>query len=154
MRHLIHSTDHRLTLWDFLVCLFCFDLFLRLSAEWRICSGQDRGSGLHMLLKFLIFWLVAERLGAGSCLAQSAASISPSQVQGLRGGWKREGFSHTFLYLMAKMVKNQPSLQERRVWLPDREDPLEKAVATQCCLGIPWTDKPDGLQLMRLQRVG
>ena len=41
---------------------------------------------------------------------------------------------------MAQMVKKQPSLQERRVQSLDQEDPLEKAMATHCCLGNP-TDR-------------
>ena len=41
---------------------------------------------------------------------------------------------------MAQMVKNQPSLQERRVQSLDQEDSLEKAMAAHCCLGNP-TDR-------------
>jgi len=51
------------------------------------------------------------------------------------------------------MVKNQLAVQETWVW----EDPLEKEMATHSSIlawRIPWTEKPGGLQFMRLQRVG
>ena len=43
-----------------------------------------------------------------------------------------------------------------RVQSPDREDPLEKEMATHSSIlawRIPWTEKPGGLQSMGLQRV-
>ena len=39
----------------------------------------------------------------------------------------------------------------------DREDPLEKEMATHSSIlawRIPWTEEPDGLWPMELQRVG
>ena len=46
-----------------------------------------------------------------------------------------------------------------QMWIqsPGQEDPLEKEMATHSsilALDIPWTEKPDGLQSMGLQRVG
>ena len=43
-----------------------------------------------------------------------------------------------------------------RVQSLGREDPLEKGMATYSILAwrIPWTEKPGGLQSMRLQRIG
>ena len=38
-----------------------------------------------------------------------------------------------------------------------REDPLEEEMATHFCIlawKIPWTEEPDGLQSMVLQKVG
>ena len=55
------------------------------------------------------------------------------------------------------MVKNLPALQETGVQSLDREDPLEKGMATHSSilvLRIPWTEEPGGLQSMGLRRVG
>ena len=41
--------------------------------------------------------------------------------------------------------------------IPGREDPLEKEMATHSSIlawRIPWTEEPDRLQSMGLQRVG
>ena len=51
-------------------------------------------------------------------------------------------------------VKNLPAMQETRVRSLGREDPLEKGMATHSSIlawRIPWTEKPGGLQFMRLQ---
>ena len=60
------------------------------------------------------------------------------------------------------MVKNPPANagdirdEDMRVRSLDWEDPLEKEMATHSSIlawRIPWTEKPGGLQSMRLQRV-
>ena len=46
------------------------------------------------------------------------------------------------------MVKNLPAMQEARVRLLGREDPLEKETATLSTIlawRIPWTEEPDRL---------
>ena len=43
------------------------------------------------------------------------------------------------------MVKNPPTKQEMQVQSLGQEDPLEKETATHS-MGIPWTEKPGGLQ--------
>ena len=48
------------------------------------------------------------------------------------------------------MVKNPPTKQETWVQSLGQEDPLEKETATHS-MGIPWTEKPGGLQSMGLQ---
>ena len=51
---------------------------------------------------------------------------------------------------MAQMVKNLPAMQKTLGW----EDPLEKGMATHSRIlawGIPWTEKPGGLQSMGSQ---
>ena len=58
--------------------------------------------------------------------------------------------------LVAQMVKNPPAMQE--TWLRSLGwgDPLEKRMATHASIlawRIPWTEEPEGLQSMRLQRV-
>ena len=53
------------------------------------------------------------------------------------------------------MVKNPPVMKETQVWSLDREDPLEKEMATHSSLlawRIPWTEEPGGLRPMELQK--
>ena len=55
---------------------------------------------------------------------------------------------------MAQMVKNMPQVLETQVQFLDREDPLEKGMATHSSIiarRIPWTEEPGGLQSMGLQ---
>ena len=59
--------------------------------------------------------------------------------------------------LVAQTVKRLPTMPETRVRTLDREDLLEKEMATHSSIlacRIPWTEEPAGLQSMRLQRVG
>ena len=57
------------------------------------------------------------------------------------------------------MVKNPPAteeMQETRVQLLGREDPLEQEMATHSSIlagKIPWTEEPGGLQSVGSQRV-
>ena len=54
------------------------------------------------------------------------------------------------------MVKHLPAMQETQVWFLGWEDPLEKEMAihsSTLAWKIPWTEKPDRLQSMGLQRV-
>ena len=56
--------------------------------------------------------------------------------------------------LVAQMVKNLPAMQEMLVRSLDREDPLEKGMATHSSTHawrIAWTEEPGGLQPMGLQ---
>ena len=58
---------------------------------------------------------------------------------------------------MAQMVKNLPAMQETQVKSLGWEDPLEEEVAIHSTIlawRIPWTEEPDRLQSMGLQRVG
>ena len=60
------------------------------------------------------------------------------------------------MHLVAQMVKNPPAMQETQVWTLGLEDPLEKGMATHSSIPawrIPWTEEPDGLQSMGLQKV-
>ena len=55
------------------------------------------------------------------------------------------------------MVKNLPAMQETWVQSLGWEDPLEKGMATRSSIlawRIPWAEEPDGLQSMRLHRIG
>ena len=55
------------------------------------------------------------------------------------------------------MIKNLSANQETWVQSLDREDLLEKEMATYSSIlawKIPWTEEPFGLQFMGLQRVG
>ena len=62
-----------------------------------------------------------------------------------------------FKGLVAQMVKNLPATQETQVQFLDRDNPLEKELATHSSIlawGIPWTEEPGGLQFMGSQKVG
>ena len=55
------------------------------------------------------------------------------------------------------MVKRLPAMWETRVRSLDREDPLEKGMATHSSIlawRIPWTEEPGGLQSTGSQKVG
>jgi len=58
--------------------------------------------------------------------------------------------------LVAQTVKNLPAMQETQVQSLGQEDPLEKGMATHSSIlawKIPWTEEPEGLLSMGLQRV-
>ena len=58
---------------------------------------------------------------------------------------------------MGQVVKNLTTTQETQLPSLDREDPLEKGMATHSRIlvcRIPWTEEPGGLKSMGLQRVG
>ena len=55
------------------------------------------------------------------------------------------------------MVKRLPAIQETRARFLGQEDPLLKEMAihsSTLAWKIPWTEEPDRLQSMGLQRVG
>ena len=55
------------------------------------------------------------------------------------------------------MVKSLPAVRETWVQSLDREDLLEKEMATHSSIlvwKIPWMEEPGQLQFMGLQRVG
>ena len=55
------------------------------------------------------------------------------------------------------MVKSLPAMQETWVQTLGCKDPLEKGTAAHSSIlawSVPWTEGPDGLQSMVLQRVG
>ena len=58
---------------------------------------------------------------------------------------------------MAQMVKSLPAVWETWVQFLGWENPLEKERATHSSIltqSIPWTEEPDGIQVMGSQRVG
>ena len=58
---------------------------------------------------------------------------------------------------MAQIVKCLPTMQETQVQSLDREDLLEKEMATHSTIlawKIPWTEEPGRLQSMESQKVG
>ena len=58
---------------------------------------------------------------------------------------------------MPQLVESLPAVWETWVQSLDQEDPLEKEMATHSSVlawKIPWTEEPDRLQSMSLQRVG
>ena len=60
---------------------------------------------------------------------------------------------------MAQQVKNPPAMQETQeteVGSLGWDEPLEKDMATHSSTlswEVPWTEEPDGLQFMGLQRI-
>ena len=59
--------------------------------------------------------------------------------------------------LVAQEVKNLPIKGMTQVRSLGQVDPLEKGMATHSSIlawRIPWTEEPDALQFMGLQRVG
>ena len=59
--------------------------------------------------------------------------------------------------LIARLVKNLPAVQETRVRLLGRDDPLEKETATLSRIlawEIPWTEEPGRLQSIESQKSG
>ena len=57
---------------------------------------------------------------------------------------------------MAQTVKNLAAMQETWVRSLSQKDPLEKGMATHSSIlawQIPWTEEPDRLQSVELQRV-
>ena len=68
-----------------------------------------------------------------------------------------QNYEWLYLFLMAQMVKRLPAMWETRGQFLGWEDPLEKEMATHTSTfawKIPWTEEPDRLQSMGLQRVG
>ena len=58
--------------------------------------------------------------------------------------------------MVAQMVKHLTTMQETQVQYLDREDPLEKEMATHSSIlawRIPWTEEPGGLQSMGSQEL-
>ena len=58
---------------------------------------------------------------------------------------------------MAERLKHLPAMWETRVRSLDREDPLEKEMATHSSIlawRIPWMEEPGRLQSTGSQRVG
>ena len=55
------------------------------------------------------------------------------------------------------MAKNLPAMWEMPVGSLNRENPLEKSMATHSSIlawRTPWTEEPGGLQTIGLQTVG
>ena len=60
-------------------------------------------------------------------------------------------------FQVTQVVKNLPALRETLVRSLHWKDPLEKEMAAHSGIlawEIPWTEEPEGLQSMGLQRVG
>ena len=58
--------------------------------------------------------------------------------------------------LVAQILKHLPAVQETQVQSLGQDNPLEKEMATHSSIlawKIPWSEEPDRLQSMGLQRV-
>ena len=59
--------------------------------------------------------------------------------------------------LVTQTVKSLPAVREPQVQSLGQEDPLEKEMATHSSIlawRIPWTEEPEGVWSIGLQRVG
>ena len=80
-------------------------------------------------------------------------------MSAMGAGWgtlEVKGFVYNRNSPAAQTVKKLPARQETWVRSLGQEDPLEKETATHSSIlswEIPWTEEPDGLQSMVLQRV-
>ena len=77
--------------------------------------------------------------------------LPPGIVTGLMGVWC------CLESLLAQRVKNLPAMQETWVRSLGQKNPMEEEMATHSSIlawRIPWTEEPDVLQFMGLQRVG
>ena len=69
-------------------------------------------------------------------------------------------YTHIYInvgFPCSSVSKESPAVQKTRVQSLGGEDPQEKEIATHPSIlawKIPWTEEPDGLQSMGLQRVG
>ena len=83
---------------------------------------------------------------------------NPLSVSGLHtcGGVPHLSLVRVHTFLVAQMVKRLPIVRETRLQSLDREDLLEKELATCSSIlarKIPWMEEPGGLQSLGLQRV-
>ena len=85
------------------------------------------------------------------------SSILTWRIQGRKESDTTEQLSRFGASLVAQTVKRPPAMKETRVRFLGRENPLEKEMAihsSTLAWKIPWTEDPDRLQSMGLQRVG
>ena len=111
-------------------------------------QGAGQGWGLRPEA-----WLGSSHLQAHSSLTWVLAGLRSS----LAIYWRPKFFvaiQITGASLIAQLVKSLPAMQETRVWFLVWKDPLEKEMATHSILAwrIPWTEYPDRLQSMGLQK--
>ena len=103
-------------------------------------------------------WLMAalfQSLLLGPCrLLLSVDLTCVSFVRRFRAHLDKPGFRTS---LVAQAVKCLSTMRETWVRSLNREDPLEKEMATHSSIHaweIPWTKEPGGLQYIGSQRVG
>ena len=137
----------------------------------HMCREKLRSMAYHLLLvkvlKFAMIWFISYRLGKIQSwnfnLMWLVASWSHVPYKG--SSWlftnqmevyiqsqkprRKIRFSlKTEAFLVAQTVKNLPAMLETQVYSLDREDPLEKGMATHSSIlawKIPWTEEPGGL---------
>ena len=122
---------------------------------------EQQQSLVDPLQLFLYFFRFYMGFPGSSPSKESACNAGdPGLIPGL-GRSPGDGAGNPFQYsgasLVAQLVKNLPAMQE--TWVPNlgQEDLLEEGMATHSSIlawRIPWTEEPDRLQSMGLQRVG
>ena len=126
------------------LCFHCFPFYLPRSdgVRFYFLYSLPISPNEHYLIK-----IVVRRLPKGFPF------FFLSLLEELSIDWNRIILSFIFL---AQAVENLPAMQETWVWSVGWEDPLEKGMAPHSNIlawRIPWTEAPDGLQSMGLQRV-
>ena len=113
------------------------------------------------------FWVVGERKILISGVDGSTRHWDKEHWEEHRCWWDLRGFHFSQVELevsfriqgaslMARMVKNPPTMQETQLWTLVQEDFLEKEMAVRSSIlswRIPWTEEPGRLQSSGSQRV-
>ena len=84
---------------------------------------------------------------------QTSFSWAPKSLHMVPAAMK---LKDTWVSLVAQTVKSLPAMQETQVLYLGQENPLEKGRASHSNIlawRIPWTEEPDGLHSIGLQRV-
>ena len=119
------------------------------------CLHLGSSAGAYLLLEKITLYLsISWRhvlLSKKKAMVAIESLLPPGIVTGLMKVWC------CLESLVAQIVKNLPAMQEIWVWSLGQEDPMEEEMATCSSIlawRIPWTEEPDVLQFMGLQRVG
>ena len=121
-----------------------------------ISHGKNTGVGCHFLLQG-IFLTQGPNLHLQHCRQILLPLSHPgSPFRGIITPPLIHTLESEAAVSVAQTVKNLSAVQETQVGSLGQEDPLEKGMATHSSIlawRILWTEKPGGLQSMRLQRV-
>ena len=102
-----------------------------------------------------IFSVLYRTLGIPHCSVGKESACNAGDPGSIPGSGRSagEGIGYPLQYfwasLVAQPVKNPSAMQETWAQSLDREDPLEKGMATHSSIlawRIPWTEEPGGLQ--------
>ena len=119
------------------------------------CLHLGSSAGASLLLEKITLHLSIswrhDLISKKKALVAIESLLPPGIVTGLMGVWC------CLESLLAQRVKNLPAMQETWVWSLGQKNPMEEEMATHSSIlawRIPWTEEPDVLQFMELQRIG